>query len=83
MGTVVVGYVPKPEGEAALAGDQRGQAARQQAGRGELPPGGQEFDGSEPQPAEDDLTGSRSGSTRPASSTTCASSCAGSSPPRT
>ena len=39
MGTVVVGYVPKPEGEAALDRRHRGgQAARQQARGGQLPP---------------------------------------------
>ena len=41
MGTVVVGYVPKPEGEAALAtAHLRGQAARQQARGGQLAPRG-------------------------------------------
>ena len=40
MGTVVVGYVPKPEGEAALErAIDEAEAARRQAGGRQLPPG--------------------------------------------
>ena len=41
MGTIVVGYVPKPEGEGrpSTHGDRRGEAAQRAARGGQLPPG--------------------------------------------
>ena len=60
MGTVVVGYVPKPEGEAALA-----TAISEAKLRGcklvvvNSHRGGQEFDRSKAQAAEDDLSAVR------------------------
>ena len=86
MGTIVVGYVPKPEGEAALA-----RAIEEAKLRGDKlvvvnsHRGGREFDDDDARPrttsrwtaVKQRLDG------RPASSTTSASSCAASSPPRT
>ncbi|MCD6639285.1 MAG: universal stress protein [Nocardioides sp.] len=61
MGTVVVGFVPKPEGAAALAAGIREARLRQaklvvvNSHRG-----GQEFDGVKSQQAEDDMEAIRS-----------------------
>ena len=84
MGTVVVGYVPKPEGEAALA-----TAISEAKLRGSKlvvvnsHRGGHEFDRDKARAAEGEMDAVRARSTSPASSTTSASSCAASSPPRT
>ena len=85
MGTVVVGYVPKPEGEAALnsaiaeaklrnakvvvVNSHRGGSEFDERGLGQ----GRGRDGAHPEPA----------SRRPASTTRSASWCAASSLPRT
>ena len=85
MGTVVVGYVPKPEGEAALAaGINEAKLRGSKLVVVNSHRGGQEFDGSAARAAEDDMAADpEARSTRPASSTTSASSSAASSPPRT
>ena len=56
MGTVVVGYVPKPEGEAALAaGINEAKLRGSKLVVVNSHRGGQEFDGSAAKAAEDDL----------------------------
>jgi nucleotide-binding universal stress UspA family protein len=56
MGTVVVGYVPKPEGEAALAaGIREAKLRRSKLVVVNSHRGGQEFDGARARAAEGDL----------------------------
>jgi len=58
MGTVVVGYVPKPEGEAALAaGINEAKLRGSTLIVVNSHRGGQEFDGSAAQAAESDMAG--------------------------
>lgn len=61
MGTVVVGYVPKPEGEAALdAGIREATLRNSKLVLVNSHRGGQEFDGAKSQRAEDDMVPVRS-----------------------
>ena len=84
MATVVVGYVPKPEGEAAL-----NRAIEEAQLRGaklvvvSCHRGGSEFDGDVQAQPRRSWTRSESSSPAPASSTTSASWSAASSRPRT
>ena len=58
MGTVVVGYVPKPEGEAALAaGISEAKLRGSKLVVVNSHRGGQEFDGPKARAAEDDMAG--------------------------
>ena len=82
MGTIVVGYVPKPEGEAALR-----RAVEEAKLRGaklvvvNSHRGGREFDGEDAVEAEEQLEAVRGRARRaPVSSTRCASWSAASSP---
>ena len=60
MGTVVVGYVPKPEGEAALAaGISEAQLRGSKLLVVNSSRGGQEFDGAKARAAEDDMSAVR------------------------
>ena len=85
MGTVVVGYVPKPEGEAALRraiAEARLRDAKLVVVNSHR--GGREFDDEDAIESDERARGRRRPArATPASSTTCASWCAASSPPRT
>ena len=84
MGAVVVGYVPKPEGEAAV---DQGIAEAKLRGAALIVVnshrGGREYDGETSTRSESDLTALEAKLRPPGLGTTCASWSAASSRPRT
>ena len=84
MGNVVVGYVPKPEGEAALTSaiaEAKLRGAKVVVVNSHR--GGQDFDRAASDKVESEMEAVKSSWTRPGWSTRSGSWCAGSSPPRT
>ncbi len=84
MGTVVVGYVPKPEGEAALAtaiDEARLRDAKLVVVNSHR--GGSEFDSNASTQADREMDAVRKKLEAPGCPSTCVSWCAASSPPRT
>ena len=83
MGTIVVGYVPKPEGDAALV-----RAIEEAKLRGDKlvvvnsHRGGRDYDAEDSAKDDQQMATSRSASRIRAWSSTCASSCGASSRPR-